>query len=82
MDPVDNERAEGEVEEKTGVIRLAEMISHAAGIGSPEGYPTDIATIMAQAKFVGFPAEDLESLIEKIINETQEKFNAERHIYE
>ena len=82
MDPVDGDRAEGELEEKTALIRLAEMISHAAGIGSPEGYPSDIATIVAHARFVGFPPEDLDASIEKLIPETQEKFNSERHIYE
>jgi HD-like signal output (HDOD) protein len=82
MDPVDGPHPEGELEEKTAVVHLAEMITHAAGVGSPEGYPSDISKMVTHATFVGFPANEVDATLEKLINETQEKFNAERHIYE
>lgn len=81
-DPLETAKAETELEEKTAVVQIGEMIAHAAGIGSPEGYPNQIESIAQVAKFVGFAEANIETTIEELINEVQAQFEKERHVYE
>ena len=37
-DPLDNDKPDSEIEEKTAIVQLSDLIAHAAGVGSPEGY--------------------------------------------
>jgi len=81
-DPLEDPKPENELEEKCGVVCLSDMISHAAGIGNPEGYPSDFAEVLKVAHYVGFDPKTATADLEAIINETQEQFNRERHVYE
>ncbi|MBX7137158.1 MAG: HDOD domain-containing protein [Oligoflexia bacterium] len=81
-DPLDSTKPDNELEEKTGVVCLADLISHAAGVGNPEGYPSDLAEISKVATWVGFDPKNAQSDLEAIINETQEQFSREKHVYE
>ncbi len=81
-DPLDGPKPETELEEKTAIVQLAEMITHAAGIGNPEGYPDDRAQIITLAKYVGFDPAKCEDMINEIISDTQSQFQNERHVYE
>jgi HD-like signal output (HDOD) protein len=81
-DPLDGDRPETPLEHKTAIVQLAELITHAAGVGNPEGYPKDHEAIMSVAKYVGFDTRDLEKIMQDIITETQQQFQNERHVYE
>ncbi|MBX7145565.1 MAG: HDOD domain-containing protein [Oligoflexia bacterium] len=80
-DQLDSTKPESELEEKTAVVQFGEMVAHCAGIGSPEGYPNQLPSINKSALFVGFPEKDLGPVIEELINEVQQQFEKERHIY-
>ncbi|RMG42976.1 MAG: HDOD domain-containing protein [Candidatus Dadabacteria bacterium] len=79
-DPIES-FPETELEEKTAIVQLADMVSHAAGIGSPEGYPADMNEIIEIAKKIGFDPKGAEDQLEEIVNETKERFEKEQHIY-
>lgn len=81
-DPIDGDKPESELEEKTALVQLADLIAHAAGVGNPEGYPAPMEEIYRVAKYIGYPAEGLEEAVNKIIQDTQETFQKERHIYD
>ena len=81
-DPIEGDKPDGELEEKTAVVQLADLVSHAAGIGNPEGYPSDFNQIVTIAKHIGFAADTAQSDLEAIINESQEQFSRERHVYD
>lgn len=81
-DPIDGDAPMTELEEKTSIVQLADLLSHAAGIGSPEGYPVDSEGIKAMALFLGFKPENLDQEISDIIAETQKQFENEKHVYE
>ena len=81
-DPIDGNRAESELDEKTAVVQLAELATHAAGVGNPEGYPSNREQMIFLAKYVGFDATRASSVVDEIIAETQAQFQNERHIYE
>lgn len=81
-DTIEAKKPESELEEKTAIVKLSDLISHAAGVGSPVGYPTDPEEMHLLARYLGFQENEVEGLIETIIKETQEQFNNERHVYE
>lgn len=81
-DPIDGVKAETDLEEKTALVQLADLISHAAGVGNPEGYPIQMDEIKRVAQFVGYPAEGLDETIAQLVQATQETFQKERHIYD
>lgn len=79
-DPLD-EAPDNEMEEKTAIVQLADLISHSAGIGSPDGYPDETELIHEIASLLGFDKRELPTIIPEIINETKEQFEREKHIY-
>ena len=81
-DPVEGNKPETELDEKTAIVQLGDMVAHAAGIGSPEGYPSQMENILPLAKFLGFDQKDLEATLEELINSVQQQFEKERHVYE
>ncbi len=81
-DPLESAKPESELEEKTAVVQIGEMMAHAAGIGTPEGYPSQVEAIVKVARYVGFPDANLDTTIEELINEVQAQFEKERHVYE
>lgn len=80
-DPLDQLSASEEQDQKALIIQMGDAISHAAGVGSPEGYPDMVPNIHTIAKMLGFPEAGLEEKIEDLINETRESFERESHIY-
>lgn len=81
-DPVEGGHPETELEEKTAIVHLASLITHAAGIGTPEGYPDESAEMLAVGEYIGFDPATFKGEMEQIITETKEQFERERHIYE
>jgi len=81
-DGIDAQKPEAELEEKTAIVKLANLISHAAGIGNPEGYPSDRAVMANVARYLGFDAATIEKTIDDLLAETQQQFQNERHVYE
>lgn len=81
-DPLDGVKADSEMDEKTAIVQLSDLISHLAGVGSPEGYPSDLAAVAEVARFVGFDPKTAQADIETIVNDTQEQFSKEKHVYE
>lgn len=81
-DPFDSEKPETELDEKTAIVRLSDLVSHASGVGTPEGYPDCKAEILDVAKYLGFEAESIETTLEQIVKDTQAQFQNERHVYE
>ena len=80
-DALESAPPESEQDEKTAIVQLAELMAHAAGIGSPSGYPKDVDKIMALAQLVGFGGGSPIEAIEDTINQTLHQFEEERHIY-
>lgn len=80
-DPIDSPELNDLQEEKTAMVQLADLITHAAGIGSPEGYPESPADIRRLAVLLGFSEDMVDEDIETLIEDTKARFEAERHIY-
>ena len=81
-DPVETESPQTELEEKTAIVQLADLLAHKAGIGSPEGYPQDDAKIQELAAYVGLAPERRDEILAEIISESQTQFANEKHVYE
>lgn len=81
-DPVEGPKPETELDEKTAIVQLGDMVAHVAGIGSPEGYPDQMESIRPLAKFLGFEEKDMDATFEELINTVQQQFEKERHVYE
>lgn len=81
-DQIEDPRPDSELEEKAAMVQLADLISHAAGVGSPEGYPKDRAAMRDLGVYLGFTPKDAEAQIDSIVTETVERYTQERHIYE
>ncbi len=80
-DPFDSKSPENETEEKTALVQLADQISHAAGIGSPAGYPNQMESITKLAVYVGFNPKTVTADLEEIINQTKDQFQKESAVY-
>ena len=81
-DSLDNVRLESEQDEKTAVVQLADLMTHAADIGSPAGYPKDMQKILAISQLLGFGGDSPTQQIEDTIAQTLHQFNEEKHIYD
>ena len=73
--------AANELEEKTAIVKFADLLAHMAGIGSPEGYPERPEVIKDLARYLSFDQDDLDQTVEEIIEKTKEQFAAEGSIY-
>ncbi|NMC61929.1 MAG: HDOD domain-containing protein, partial [SAR324 cluster bacterium] len=80
-DPIDPP-IRSQLDEKTAIIQLAEMLAHAVGSGNPEGYPDQRNDLIELAKLVGFDKDTVIENIDKLIEVIQEQFLAEKHAYE
>jgi HD-like signal output (HDOD) protein len=78
----EGEKPENELEEKTAIVQLADMIAHKAGIGSPEGYPNMDVQIGMLTDYLAIEKSKSAEMIATIIKDTQTMFNNERAIYE
>jgi len=81
-DTITGSKPESPLEERTAVVQLADMIAHKANIGSPEGYPDQMAAMKQVALYVGFSAEGLEEKLLELAQDTKKRFEAERSIYD
>jgi HD-like signal output (HDOD) protein len=81
QDPLDELYTETPQDEKTLVVRLADMIAHAAEVGSPEGYPVDPEEMKKIALKIDFDETTVGDDLPKLIEETKERFASESHIY-
>lgn len=77
-DVIENDHPEVDLEEKTALIQLADHISHLAGIGNPEGYPTGNEEALKLANYLGLAGQDD---ITAIVAETKEQFERDRAIF-
>lgn len=81
QDPTDELHVDSEQDEKSLLVKLADLIAHAAGVGSPEGYPISTAEMHQLAIKLGFEEGNVAETIEKLIAETKERFESESHVY-
>jgi len=80
-DPIEGIKPETEMDEKMAVVQLAGLISHAANIGTPPGYPDVKDAITRAATFIGFDKATMDKDIQEIVEQTQKQFASESHIY-
>ena len=78
----EGESPDNELEEKTAIVQLADMLAHKAGIGSPEGYPQMDAQISMLATYLGVDPAKAPELMTTIVKDTQTMFNNERSVYD
>jgi HD-like signal output (HDOD) protein len=76
------EGATEETEEQALVVRLAEIVSHLGGIGSPDGYPNEQGAALALLTNLGIDPSDAPNLLQSLIEDTRAQFEQERHLYE
>src|SRR5262249_24184855 len=81
-DPCDARTRGDEADIKTAIVQLSDLISHAAGIGNPEGYPEQLEKLREIALFAGFTEKSLTEDLTALIDETKEQFERERSVYE
>lgn len=81
-DPLTGIKPKTNVEEMTAMVLLANLIAIKAGIGIFAGYPDITDKLEKTALYLGFLPEELENTINELTQETLERFEAERHIYE
>lgn len=80
-DPIEGLSTDNEQDQKTLIVALADLVSHAAGVGSPEGYPQRHDELLALAARLGFPENSCEQEIKGITKEAVRQFQAEQHVY-
>ena len=80
-DPIESGDFETLLEEKTAVVQLADLLSHAAGVGSPPGYPDVIEAAVEAAVHLGFDPASVADNITEIIADTRKRFEEESHVY-
>jgi len=81
-DPIEDDKPDTELEEKSAIVQMSDLISHCAGVGSPEGYPKELEKVYSLAAYIGIPAAGMQDVIADIIAETQKQFDSEKHVYE
>ena len=67
---------------KMMIIKLADMLAHKAGLGSPEGYPVQESDFNNLAEKLKIPINDTEQIFNDIITSAVERFQETQNIYE
>jgi HD-like signal output (HDOD) protein len=80
-DQVDADKPDGLLEQKIAIVQLSDLISHAAMIGSPEGYKEPADEIKALITYLGFEG-DPEEVMQELVETTKQQFEAEGSIYD
>ncbi len=80
-DPIEGDAPDNELEEKTAFVKLGEMISHLAGVGSPEGYPDQRENALTTMKYLGIGQDNAEEFLDKLIEDTKAQYELEGSIY-
>ncbi|RIL09737.1 MAG: hypothetical protein DCC75_05880 [Proteobacteria bacterium] len=81
-DQLNADKPEGELEEKTAIVKLADLMAHTAGVGNPQGYADQMEEMISTSLYLGFPSEGIADTIAQIVADTKAQFENERHIYE
>lgn len=81
-DPIITSSPESETEIKGRIVQFAHLISLAAGIGMPEGCSIPQRQLEELAAYIGFPSDNIDSVLDELINDTKDRFDKERHVYE
>ncbi|MBC8003620.1 MAG: HDOD domain-containing protein [Opitutaceae bacterium] len=65
---------------KLALVKLSDLVAHAANLGQPEGFPVDVETIEQLARWLGLdlPAD---GIVTVLIDEAQTQFKAEAHLW-
>jgi len=80
-DVVDGEKPDSEIEEKTAIVQLADMVAHTAGVGNPEGYPDQLERMAQVGKFLGFDPKTATDDVKKLAEECKARFEKEGSVY-
>ncbi len=80
-DQLENSKPETEMEEKTAIVQLADLISHAAGIGSPENYGWSRDAVRTLMAYVGFDAAKADADFDELVEQTKAQFQNEASVY-
>lgn len=81
-DEITGDKPQSDLEEKWWVVQFSDALAHVAGVGSPEGYPTQIEVLKKIGLKIGFDPKTIDQDLEELINSTQSQFQGERHLYE
>jgi HD-like signal output (HDOD) protein len=65
---------------KLALVKLADLLAHAAGLGHPEGFPTDRETMQQLVRWLGLNRPD-DEVMPALISEAQEQFKAEAQMW-
>ena len=80
-DPLEGDSPESELDEKTAIVQLGDMLAHAAEIGHPPGYPIESELSQQVARYLGFNDPNLEETLASLTEKLKEQYNAEAHVY-
>jgi HD-like signal output (HDOD) protein len=68
-------------DEKVGILKLASLLTHAAGIGNPAGYPCSQDLLVETATFAKAPTAGLDTWLTEAIEATKEQFKIDQAVY-
>lgn len=80
-DVIDGDKPESELEEKTAIIQLADMVAHASGVGHPEGYPEESERMLKLAIYSGFDPKTAADELKKLAEDCKARFEKEGSVY-
>jgi HD-like signal output (HDOD) protein len=80
-DPIEA-KPESEHDQKTAIVQLADMMTHAAEVGSPPNYPKVRSEIDRLALLVGFEPTTATATLDELITDIRKQFDQEKHIYD
>lgn len=81
-DPISQVDLANELETKTAIVQLADLITHACKIGSPEGYPLNQDRIHELIGILSIPGATIEKTYDELITETKESFQNDRNNFD
>jgi HD-like signal output (HDOD) protein len=80
-DPLEISRAESDFEHKVGIVQLSDSLAHAAGIGSPAGYPDQLPLIAELLPYVGFDPKTAQDTAKQLLEDTKAQFERDKAFY-
>lgn len=75
------ETPDSELELKTAIVQFSEILVHLAKVGSPEGYPEQTDKLKTLGKMIGFGPKGFDGELKELLEDFQERFSKESHIY-
>ena len=80
-DPLSELSPNVEQDEKTLVLQGAELLAHAAGIGTLEDYPSPIPQLELILEKLSVPSNEISSTIEELTEKAREQFETDSAVY-